>query len=371
MTLGRLRVAIIGPSRFGIAEPYAGGLEAHTAELARALGHLGHSVTTFAGPHDAPRPADLCVQPVVFDSPDYDCCERIDNAMPPGRWQGDDDSYRRVLAAVAETGRFDVVHNNSLHYLPVVLDHDVEVPFVHTVHTPPFDHLASAHRHRRCRDGRRGVDPSGKRLGNVVAVSAFLASTWGALVDEVVHNGSAMSTWPMGPGGTTRCVWMGRIVPEKAPHLAIDAARLAGRSITLAGPIHHPGYWAAEVAPRLGPDACWDGHLATADLAALCRTAAVGVVTPTWDEPFGLVIAEMLASGLPVAAFARGATPELLAPGIGVLATAGDVADLARAIDAAAQLDRSACRRFAVANLSATAMAQRYVDLYRRTIGEV
>ena len=39
------------------------------------------------------------------------------------------------------------------------------------------------------------------------------------------------------------------------------------------------------------------------------------LVTPCWDEPYGLVVAEALACGTPVCAFARGALPELLDAG--------------------------------------------------------
>ena len=48
------------------------------------------------------------------------------------------------------------------------------------------------------------------------------------------------------------------------------------------------------------------GHLAQADLATLVGAAAVAVVTPDWDEPYGLVAAEALSCGTPVAAYARG-----------------------------------------------------------------
>ena len=51
------------------------------------------------------------------------------------------------------------------------------------------------------------------------------------------------------------------MVPEKAPHLAIDAARLRGLQLRLAGPIVDAAFWEAEVAPRLGEDVHYAGHL--------------------------------------------------------------------------------------------------------------
>ena len=59
--------------------------------------------------------------------------------------------------------------------------------------------------------------------------------------------------------------------------------------------------------------------------------ASVAVVTPNWDEPYGLVAAEAMACGTPVAAFARGALPELFDSRVAALAPAGDVVALASA----------------------------------------
>lgn len=355
-----LRVAMIGPSRFGVAEPYQGGLEAHTAVLARELQRLGHHVTIFAGTRSSALPRGLTVEPILDDDVDLTACDRLDTAMPPGHREAEDDAHLAVLHAIAERGRFDVIHNNGLHHLPPSLEADIDVPMVHTLHCPPFDTLLAGHQRRAARAAGSGA---------VVAVSEHLASAWSGVATTVVENGVSTEDWTMGQGGRG-CVWAGRIVPEKAPHLAIDAARAAGRPIALAGPVHAPAYFAAEVAPRLGPDAVLVGHLAGPALAKLYRNAAVGVVTPCWDEPFGLVVAEMLACGTPVAALHRGALSDLVDPAVGFLAPPGDAAALAEAIEAAAGLDRRVCRKHAVRSLSATTMAHRYVAWYRRVIAE-
>jgi glycosyltransferase involved in cell wall biosynthesis len=53
-------------------------------------------------------------------------------------------------------------------------------------------------------------------------------------------------------------------------------------------------------------------------------------------EPFGQVVVEAMARGVPVVATAAGAVPELLDGGrLGYLARPGDVPDLARAIERA------------------------------------
>ena len=85
--------------------------------------------------------------------------------------------------------------------------------------------------------------------------------------------------------------------------------------------------------------------MSSAELARLVGRADVAVVTPAWDEPFGLVVAEALACGTPVAAIGRGGVRDLIADDVGVVVHGEDPGRLAAAIGAAAGLDRRACRR--------------------------
>ncbi len=136
----------------------------------------------------------------------------------------------------------------------------------------------------------------------------------------------------------------------------------------LAGPILDLDYFRESVEPLLGHGATYAGHLPQAELAALVGGAGVAVVTPAWDEPYGLVAAEALSCGTPVAAYARGGLPEVLTADTGRLAGSGDVDGLARAISEALTLDRAGCRAHAVAELSLGRMVDRYEDLYHHLL---
>jgi glycosyltransferase involved in cell wall biosynthesis len=228
------------------------------------------------------------------------------------------------------------------------------VPVVTTLHTPPTPWLESA-------------IATAPRASTFTAVSRATAAAWAHVVDSVaVRNGVDTDVWLPGPGGGP-AVWSGRLVREKAPHEAVDAARLAGLPLVLAGPAPDETYFEAEIAPRLGPDAVHVGHLDHRALRRLLGRAAVAVVTPAWDEPYGLVAAEAMACGTPVAAYARGALPELVIDDVGGLAA--DVPSLAEAIDRARRCDRSVVRRHAVAHLSAERMIDEYEGVYARVTG--
>lgn len=345
-----MRICLIASSRFPIREPFAGGLEAHTGTLAEHLVRRGHEVSVFAAPGSDPR-LDVHELPVgTFESSEV---SRQDVGATPEQWMREHHAYLALMMDLARTGRerFDVVHNNSLHHLPVAMSEMVDLPVVSTLHTPPLPWLESA------------VAVSRGRT-TFVAVSRHTAAAWRHAVQaEVVLNGIDTDLWRQGAGGG-RAVWTGRIVPEKAPHLAVLAALRAGVAIDLAGPRLDPAYFEHEVRPLLGPDVRYVGHLDTAALVALVGGAAVAVVSPTWDEPYGLVAAEAMSCGTPVAAFGRGALPEIVTGGTGALARAGDVDALASAIVEARAVDRAAVRRHAVLHLGVDRMVTAYERVY-------
>lgn len=355
-----LRIALVGSARFGVVEPFAGGLESHTVTAGLALQRAGHDVTIFAGPADEPRRSDIDVVPIVDATLDTTSVERADTQMSPEAAEHMDHGYRSAMETIGAMRRFDVVHNNSLHPTPVAFDGALGIPMVHILHCPPFDELVDAHLARIRRFGP----------GHVIAVSASLGTAWSGICTAVVPNGVPVHLWRPDSAGarSERCAWVGRIVPEKAPHLAIDAARLAGRPIMLAGPVQHRGYFDREIAPRLGDDATWVGHLCQDSLGRLIGESAVGLVTPLWDEPFGLVVAEMLACGTPVAATDRGAIASFVNAAVAAISPIETPAGVAAAIDRAARLDRNACRRHAAGRLSDDRMVESYVAHYRTAI---
>lgn len=349
-----LSVGIIASARHALREPFAGGLEAHTAQLARGLRDRGHRVVVFASADSDPR---LGVEPVCARATRLDLSEaaRRDPSMLADAFMGEHHAYLHLMLRLRERGDLDVVHNNALHYLPVAMASTLSCPFVTTLHTPPTPWLESAH-------------AAARERGAYVSVSQANAAAWQATVPDcaVIPNAVDTETWRPRPGPVLdRAVWMGRIVPEKAPHLALRAAHLAGLPLDIAGPVHDREYHETCVAPLLRPVDRLLGHRTSAELAKLVAARAVCLVTPAWDEPFGLVVAEALACGTPVAAFARGALPELLDARTGALAAPGDPAALADAIARARRCDRAHCAREAARRWTVDAMVRRYEDCYR------
>jgi glycosyltransferase involved in cell wall biosynthesis len=347
-----LRIALIASARFPIREPFAGGLEAQTWALARGLKCHGHDVSVFAGQGCDP---ELGVHEVSAARPRISDAARADVSMPAQAWLDEHHAYLQLMLDLASRGRdeFDVVHNNSLHYLPLAMARTVPVPVISTLHTPPTPWLESAMQAGPC-------------PVIFTAVSQHTSQAWRHLIPaaRVIRNGVDLDKWQPGPGGGP-ALWLGRLVPEKGPELAIKAARQAGWPLDLVGPIADPGYYSTEVEPLLGGDVRYRGHLTHDELAIMLGRASVCLVTPRWDEPYGLVAAEALACGTPVCGFARGALPELLDDRCAVLVEPDDIQALCAGLPAAARLSRAAARAHAAARCSQDQMIAQYEDLYR------
>ncbi len=348
-----MRIGIISHLKHPIAEPFAGGLEMHTFMLCKMLRQRGHDVTLFATAKSDP---DLGVEAI--------CSETAITRV--GLAEADDVAFFRehhaylALMNGLRTRHFDIIHNNSLHYLPVSMADSLPMSMITTLHTPPFCWLES------------GIRLSDSPNHALVGVSQSIQRQWAHVrnVDAVIPNGIDLDNFAFRAFAEVDpyLVWYGRIVPEKGLHLAMDAARQVGLPLRIAGPAHDEAYFRKEIQPRLGPHARHEGHLAHADLANLIGGARAFLCSPMWDEPYGLVVAEALAGGVPVAAFARGAIPEIIDATSGVLATPGDACSLALATLAAMQLDRRACRTRAFAICDAEKMIEGYEVIYAHMI---
>lgn len=349
-----LRIALVAGVRYPIAEPFAGGMEAHTSSLAGLLTRRGHDVTVFAGRGSDPGLGRLEILDDVGFAPSVQA--RADVSMPPEQFLREHHAYQQLMLRLGRADCFDVVHLNCLHYLPVAMADLLPRPPLLTLHTPPTPWLESA------LTGGRAIRP--------VAVSRSTARAWRSMLGDipVLGNGVDLDLWKPGPGGP-HAVWFGRLVPEKGAHLAIDAAAVAGIPLVLAGPAPDLRYFREQIAPRLGRGATWVGHLDHRALVELVGRSAVSLITPCWEEPFGLVVAESLASGTPVAAFDRGALADLLSPDSGQLCVPGDVRGLAATIRSVLRLDRRAVRARAEQTCDVHRMVDGYEQIYRDMVG--
>ncbi|MGO9488767.1 MAG: glycosyltransferase family 4 protein [Solirubrobacteraceae bacterium] len=113
------------------------------------------------------------------------------------------------------------------------------------------------------------------------------------------------------PPGRPYALVVSRLAPEKGVDVAIDACRLAGFPLVVAGGGPERGSLEARAA---GSEVRFAGRVGGDELAALRAQAAIALVPSRSAETFGLAAAEAMAAGLPVAASRIGALAELVEP---------------------------------------------------------
>ena len=89
----------------------------------------------------------------------------------------------------------------------------------------------------------------------------------------------------------------------------------------------------------------------------------------SFEEPFGLSVAESMLCGTPVIAFNRGSMPELIIDGkTGFLVdTPGNAVDAVKDIKS---VNRKYCSDYAASKFSRQKMIEGYLEVYRKVIEE-
>ena len=353
-----MKIAIIAHCLHPIREPFEGGLEMITFLLCRSLIERGHTVHLY-GHRDSD--ARFNIKPILTDELYSSALFTEMEAMGQKPYAVREMlGYSKIMQTITEEG-YDMVHNHSLHYVPILFGNTLPIPFVTSIHTPIFPYL---------RLGAEGV--KGTERQSFTMVSKSLAKIWRPLIPDaqVVYNGIDLSRWnPVKDATDDYVFWCGRICPEKGTDLAIKAAILAGLPIKLTGPISNLEYFNNRVKPLLdNPHVDYLGHMNQNELEPLFGNALALLFTSTWEEPYGLTLAESLACGTPVIAFEGGATEEILTQKTGIIVQKYDVKCLANAISNVGHLSRLDCRNRAEDFCSHELMVDGYLAHYERLL---
>jgi len=348
-----MRIGIIAHLKYPISKPFMGGLEAFTYDICQRLLARGHDVLLYACAGSDPI---LNVRPILC-AEDYHpiTSSQFTSRQLSTEYIATHHAYVEMMQEI-DKDELDIIFNNSLNYVPIMMSALVNAPMVTVLHTPPIFELKNAIRREQ-------------NYGRVkyVSVSKTNAENWKAYAPacEVIHNGIDLSTWefyPENDGGYV--MWFGRIHPDKGLHLAIEAAKLSGKKMKVAGAISDQHYYETEILPRLDDSIELLGSCDHKQLNELIGKAEVALITPCWDEPFGLVVAESLACGTPVAGIAKGALPHLLDERTGKLCSGNDVQELADCIQVAGKLNRADCRQRAEQWFDVEKMVDSYEALF-------
>jgi spore coat protein SA len=220
------------------------------------------------------------------------------------------------------------------------------------------------------------------RVDRLIFISEFLMEEarrkYPALgVSSVLHNGADEAIFYPAAGrqsnATPTVLFVGRLVEEKGVHVLLDAMRLLEQQhVPLLARIVGSSHFGMSKETnyvrglKTNPPATvrFFAYRSGVALGDLFREADIFCSPSVWEEPFGLVNVEALASGLPVVSTRSGGTGEVFAAGGGILVERGSVVQLA---DALRQLAEDPLLRARVGQQGYAAFLERFTWSSART----
>lgn len=366
-----MRIALVAPLVSIIAQPYIGGAQAILADLAQHLQIRGHQVTLFAraGSHVAGVQVETLtvpesVQPANFSRPDAH--GSIDTAFFAQAHL----FLELFLQMRQRHTAFDLLHVHAFDWPAYVCSALVrEIPVLHTIHLPAIV--------EEINEALRTLDLQGHPL-TLATVSHSCARTYAAYtsIDHIIYNGLDIKALPFQAtiARDAPLLCAGRIAPEKGVEAAIEIAELADRPLVIAGGIYDHAYYTHAVAPHIarpGSRITYIGQTNRETLWKLMGDASALLCPIAWDEPFGLVPVEAMATGTPVIAFRRGAMEEIIRHGeTGFLVEPGDCARAASVVENLGDISRARCRSHVEEHFTLEQMVKAYERVYSMLLGE-
>jgi glycosyltransferase involved in cell wall biosynthesis len=339
-----MRIAQVAPLTESVPPRLYGGTERVVAWLTDELVRQGHQVTLFA-------------------TGDSKTSARLIAPWPSAlRFSGSgfDDLAPHVLMLEEVSRRaheFDIIHFHVAH-----------------LHYPLARHLAAAH--LTTLHGRLDIaelKPLYDAFSDIPVVSisdAQRAPLPQAGWTGTVHHGLPVDLLRFHPAPGTYLAFLGRISSEKRVDRAIAIATACGQRLRIAAKVDRADrvYFEREIRHLLDhPLIEFVGEIDEAQKPDFLGHASALLFPIDWPEPFGIVMIEALACGVPVVAFRGGSVPEIIDHGV----TGFVVDSLDEAIAATRRvgsLDRCRCRAVFERRFSVTRMASDYVRVYERLV---
>ena len=339
-----MRIAQVAPLYESVPPKFYGGTERVVSWLTEELVAMGHDVTLFAS-GDSLTTAHLvpiCPQALRL-SPH--CIDQLAHHV---------NLIQKVVQAHEEE-RFDLIHFH-IDYLHFPVSRSQKLPQITTLHgrldipdLAPLYHQFSEMPVVSISDSQRAPLPWINWQGTV-------------------HHGLPENTFSSYQKHGGYMAFLGRVSPEKGLDRAIEIAKQAQVPLKIAAKIDRADreYFETVIKPLLNTDLVeFVGEIGDHEKNEFLGNALALVFPIAWDEPFGIVMIEAMACGVPVLAYPGGSVPEIIEDGVnGFLVD--NIKDAVNAIKRIGAIDRNGCRRRFLKRFTSRRMARDYMAIYDR-----
>ncbi len=339
--MNSLRIAHIAPVATTIPPPKSGSVEMMTSLLTEGLVAQGHDVTLFA-------------------TGDSTTTAKLHATYPHGYWHDLNmwpwELYEmlNLAAAVERAADFDIIHYEAAYYpMSLAFVRLSPIPIVQTLHhSPTVEEVKLWSRYPEA---------------PFVAISNEQARLLDGLnvIGTVLH-GIDTDSFTLRDQPDDYLLFLGRFTEGKGVLQAIEIAKRVGMRLILAAA--EDDYYRQHVAPHVdGRHIVYAGEADHAAKDKLYGGARALLYPIQAREPFGLVLAEAMACGTPVAALDRGAVREIVDDGMTGIVF-GDLEQMVNDLSRVFDLDRRRVRERAVARFGIARMVDEYIRVYRQLL---
>ncbi len=339
----RLRFALVAPVAQSIPPTRSGSIESLTTLLSDGLVAKGHDVTLFATGSSVTKAKlhatfsegyqeDLSMWP-------WELCELFN-----------------LAAAVECASSFDIIHYQAQYYpMSLAYQHLSPTPILQTLHhAPTAQEVALWSRYPNA---------------PFVAISRSQArQLTGLNVVAVINHAVDTDAFSFRADPDDYLLFLGRFTEGKGVLQAIEISQRTGMRLILAAAKNE--YYKHVIAPLVDNHRIvYAGELEHDAKVTLLGGARALLYPVKSGEPFGLVLAEAMSCGTPIAALGRGAVHELVDEGItGCVFNSIDA--LVNGLSGVLALDRAQVRTRAVERFNLDCMVDAHIDLYSTLIAE-
>ena len=248
---------------------------------------------------------------------------------------------------------FDLIHNN-FDFLPLTYSRLIRTPMVTTIHGFSSPKIL----------------PVYKKYNSTGFYVSISNSDRSPELDYIatVYNGVNTDEFTFRSVPQDYLLFFGRIHPEKGTSESIQIAKQSGRKLIISGLIQHQEYFDSKIKPYINDDdIVFIGNSGPAERDKLLGEAYALLHPISFEEPFGLSVAESMLCGTPVIAFNKGSMPELIIDGkTGFLVDT--ISGAAEAVNNIKSINRKYCREYAASKFSRQKMIEGYLEVYSKIL---